>query len=88
MMGSKFHYKDGWYFERLEDGSVKITHPATGYRNVREGIEIDPASWASIVASVTPVGDNAETYSMATKLHAHSSPLREVQPEPNFAIQG
>lgn len=57
-----FHYRDGWYFERLEDGSVRITHPdGPGVNSEPEEFDIDPDSWASIVAAVTPVGDNAET---------------------------
>lgn len=72
-----FHWKHGWYFERLNekehnrpDGTVKIFH--SGEAGVSPGnisLYIDPASWASIVASVTASGDNAETFSLAEKLH-------------------
>ena len=69
----KFHYKDGWYFERLEKGgSVKITYPGgwiDDKKRDEEELVIDHSSWASIVASVTPTGDNAETFSAAEKLH-------------------
>mgnify|MGYP001594046701 FL=1 len=46
-----FHYRDGWYFERLDDGSVLIkrTYGHYGSTPVAE-VRIDPASWASIIA--------------------------------------
>lgn len=69
----RFHYKDGWYFERLEDGSVKITYPGgwiDDKKRAEEEFVIDSSSWASIVASVTPAGDNAETFRAAEKLHS------------------
>lgn len=49
-----FHWKDGWYFQRLEDGSVRVTLcedvlPASP----EEIMTIDANSWASIIASVS-----------------------------------
>lgn len=73
-----FHWKDGWYFERIEqddrhpkDGTVRIYHiePGTRPEIADVDIEIDPASWASIVASVTPKGENTYTFRMAETLH-------------------
>lgn len=66
----KFHYRDGWYFERLEDGSVLITYPVKILDDEKiMKFRIDGDSWASIVAAVTPTGDNAETFDMAMRLH-------------------
>jgi hypothetical protein len=44
----KFHYRDDWYFERLEDDSVRI-----GWAMGAIYLDIDPDSWAAIVASVS-----------------------------------
>lgn len=48
-----FHWKDGWHFERIENGDVVI-------KKDQEGMEfklvIDANSWCSIVASVSDSG--------------------------------
>lgn len=61
-----FHARDGWYFERVDDvrpGLVAITHPGGE-------ISFDADTWASIVASVSAVGENAESFKAAETLHA------------------
>ena len=60
---SKFHAKDGWFFERLTDGAVKITTEAFC------DITLDADTWASAVASVSAAGDMAETFKLAVNLH-------------------
>lgn len=63
-----FHYKDGWYFERIKDGDVRIYHlDAKGLMD--KGFVVDASSWVSIVASVSSLGDIAEVYQKATALH-------------------
>jgi hypothetical protein len=64
-----FHWKDGWYFERLENGAVRIFHNPTCEKPADTDIEIDADSWASIVASVTRSGENATTFGLAQNLH-------------------
>jgi len=60
-----FHYKDGWLFERAtDDGDVHIYH-----LDLELDIMIDPASWASIVASVSKLGETAESYQHAIAAH-------------------
>ena len=62
---SKFHYRDGLYFERLEDGSVRIT------RNLGHICwDIDRDSWASIIAHVSAGGETADTFQEAMLFHA------------------
>lgn len=64
-----FHWKDNWFFERFEDGSVHIHHhkaPGEEYIDVC----IDADSWASILASVCAKGETAESWKMAQALHA------------------
>ena len=62
-----FRYKDGWLFERLEDGTVRIARGK--FENNETVIIIDVDSWASIVSSVTKQGENAGTYEAAKFFH-------------------
>ncbi len=58
-----FHAGGGWFFKRLGDGLVEIRAPA--------GTNIfDKDTWASIVASVSAAGDNAEAFDFASAVHA------------------
>lgn len=78
MARGRFHYKEGWYFSRLEDGSVLIERESEqktwkGGRMaplITARMVIDPDGWASVVASVSAPGDNAETFKSASELHA------------------
>ena len=71
MSEAEFHWREGWYFKRLEDGSVRV-------RVKRLLVTIPPNEWGSIVASVSPRGDTATTYAAAMRLH---------NPEPEPAAQ-
>ena len=63
-----FHWKDNWYFERLDDGSVVIEKKNDSkFPEVR--IIIDPDSWCSIVVSVSAQGETAESFQEARNLH-------------------
>ena len=71
-----FHYRDRWYFERLNpEGDVRIYREEkepdseTGFPEYEFCIDIDAASWASIVASVSKLGDTAEAYQHAIAAH-------------------
>lgn len=71
----EFHHNDGWYFKRLEDGSVRIRirkTPETEAMFADRVKYIDhlvPAlEWASILTAVAKF-DDALTYGMATRLH-------------------
>jgi hypothetical protein len=59
---SQFHAKEGWYFERLEDGGVRVT-----FSNYH--VDLDANTWASAVASVSAMGENAETFEAALEWH-------------------
>lgn len=71
---SEFHWTNGWYFKRLENGSVRI-RKATNFESqapdLKPEIElvIPPNEWASIVASVS-VGGDAQNFQRATELHS------------------
>jgi hypothetical protein len=62
-----FHARDGWYFQRAEDGGVLIT--AVTSETQRQVVKLDAATWASAVASVSARGENAETFAEAGRLH-------------------
>lgn len=70
-----FHWKDNWFFERRDDGSVRIYHedrlPGRSTDPVEYDVclDIDADSWASIVASVSAQGDTAEAFQEARNLH-------------------
>jgi hypothetical protein len=66
---SKFHWKDRVFFERTEDGSVKVTlggdWDVPGY----DLFTIDRNAWASIVASVSDKGEDNGRFYEALKFH-------------------
>lgn len=66
---AKFHYKDNWFFERLDDGSVKITNPTLLRGMLSVNLTVDPDSWASILASVSAQGETAESFQEARNFH-------------------
>jgi hypothetical protein len=45
-----FHWRDGWWFKRLADGSVRVVHGDTT-------LVIPENEWASIVCSVSALGE-------------------------------
>jgi hypothetical protein len=57
-----FHARDGWYFERQEDGSVKLS-AAVGRST--ETLTLPANEWASVVAAVCAEGETSETYQRA-----------------------
>ncbi len=61
---ARFIPEHGWTFERLDNGRVEIVVED------EYAVTLDAATWASVVASVTPSGDNAKTFGMAEQLHA------------------
>ena len=63
-----FHYKGGWYWERLSNGSVRLFHLQQD-SSVGVELKIDSDSWASIVASVSRSGETGEQFQLAKALH-------------------
>jgi hypothetical protein len=61
-----FHAKDGWYFERQEDGSVKIR---AAVDRSTEVITLPPMEWASVMAALAAAGGTSETFQAARRLH-------------------
>jgi hypothetical protein len=61
-----FHAHDGWYFERLDDGSVKIS---AAVNRCTEETTLTADTWASIIAAVSDAGDTSQTFYAAQALH-------------------
>jgi len=59
-----FHARDGWYFERQDDGSVKIS---AAVDRCTEQLILPAAEWASVVAAVSAEGETAQSYQQALK---------------------
>lgn len=75
-----FHAHSDWFFTRLPDGAVRVqrgTPPETGSSGAPMTVDIDPHTWASAVASVSAVGETAETHRAALALHQQPA---EVDP--------
>jgi len=70
-----FHWKDNWFFERREDGSVRIYHEDLeadqegGLVEYDVCLDIDADSWASIIASVSAQGETAKSFQEARNFH-------------------
>lgn len=73
---SKYHWRDGWYFDRTEDGSVVISKGPR--EEAHQALIIPPNEWASIVASVSASSETAESFAAAQRLH-NDATEEEVQ---------
>lgn len=62
-VGGAFHWRDGWFFQRLNDGCVLMTVPSCGQQ------VIPPNEWASIVAHVSTWGETGESWKAASDFH-------------------
>lgn len=76
MQPNSYHWRDGWYFCREDDGTVVVQghDPA---RVTPIVLRIPPEEWASIVAHVSARGGTAAAYAAAEQLHAGHLAARE-----------
>ena len=65
-MEAMFHSKDGLYFERHMDGSVRV---------FKEGMSVtlEPAAWASVIASMSYKSETDVTFRQAYQFHVGKS---------------
>ncbi len=65
-----FHFKDGVYFRRNKDASVSILIAKDGKADaeIEREITIDKDSWASIISSVSELGEEV-MFSIACAFH-------------------
>ena len=70
---SGFHWSDGVYFKRLDDGTVRmrIFGHYNGTPNYTDRI-IPAAEWASIVCAVSALGETGERWNAAQDFHGRS----------------
>jgi len=64
-----FHARDGWYFRREADGSVRILGPDSAGPGAHQSVTLDADTWASVVASVSAQGETSESFIAANDLH-------------------
>lgn len=64
-----FHAREGWYFRREDDGSVRILAPDSLGAGAHQLVALDASTWASVVASVCARGETGETYRAALDFH-------------------
>lgn len=64
-----FHARDGWYFHREDDGSVRIMAPDSMGPDAHQVVTLDADTWASVVASVGQRGETADTFGKARRFH-------------------
>lgn len=62
-----FHWRDGYFFLRLPDGSVRLTK--TGEYGAHDQITIPAAEWASVVCSVSTLGEDSARWNAAQDFH-------------------
>ena len=67
-----FHAHYGWFFERLDDGSVHIVKHESGNTETRIIAEavFNANTWASIIASVSAGGEDDGRFFTAAGFHA------------------
>ena len=71
-----FHYKDGLYFDRMENGDVHLikredAHPLS---KIILDTVISVDGWASIVSSVSKLGEDHYRYYIAKSFHNEEVP--------------
>lgn len=70
-MREGFHAFGGWYFRRDTDGhvTIEVTETAQADAPLARALTVDPATWASIVASVSAEGESGERWRRALDYH-------------------
>ncbi len=72
-----FHWRNGWYWSRLADGSVEVRNHGDFERpdknhtfgDGRTTLVIPAAEWASIICSVSKEGETHERWTKARDFH-------------------
>jgi len=73
--GPIYHWRSGWGFRRMPDGTVEILKSDIDPANldaVYTVMRVPANEWASIVAAVSKDGDNPSSYAAAMSLHTPS----------------
>lgn len=75
-----FHARDGQFFERQDDGSVRILSRETGHGGaaILKDVTLGPSEWASVVASMSLEGEDGETWRLALRAQVGSEGARAL----------
>jgi hypothetical protein len=69
-----FHARDGFYFERTDDGGVRVRvaeDAKVDSPTLRE-VTLDDSAWASVVAAVCARGETGPTWREARAFHVEA----------------
>jgi len=64
-----FHLQDGLYFDRLEDGKVRILKKNADTDAVEMDMVVDAAGWCSVIASMSYYGEEDCGFYRAEEFH-------------------
>lgn len=65
-----FHAKEGWFFERVDNGDVRIMLIPAGFGGQpQQKVQLSSDTWASIVATVSAKGETSESWRAAKDFH-------------------
>lgn len=66
-----FHLTDGWYFERLPEGKVRILKRESAHDKapIVAEVVVDGPGWCSIIASMSAEGETSHKYDEAVEFH-------------------
>jgi hypothetical protein len=67
-----FHWREGWYFKRMPDGSVRVSH-VTGSPFIHAQFAVPAPEWASIVCSVSAAGETGERWNASQDFHGRAA---------------
>jgi hypothetical protein len=80
-----FHWSDGYYFLRASSGGVVVRHFQLDGHYLDLELEIPENEWASIVCSVSALGETGERWQQAREFHGavaiERSPTQQLQPQ-------
>jgi hypothetical protein len=76
---SGFHSHDGWFWTRLDDGSVVVTAPGATEGGPMQAHTMSPGEWASVIASMSKGGEMDLRFFAAEAFHASIGEI-EIKP--------
>jgi hypothetical protein len=72
-----FHWRDNWFFKRMPDASVRVSHVTDEWFTQ---LVIPQNEWASIVCSVSAAGETGERWEASQDFHGRFQADGEVKP--------
>lgn len=77
---TRYHAKDGWFFQRTKDGGVRILAPDSMGPGASQVLDLDAVTWGSVVAFASEFGENGASVHAALMLHFGHWPGGTVVP--------